>query len=88
MDKTINSKFSLCLGKFYMFCVHVITVDVERFSGLNAHSFSPIEVFVFIEIFLRCLGKKCSLFSVIKERCLYSRKNFYSTLENHENRKV
>ena len=33
------------------------TVDVERFAGLNVHSFNSIEVFT--EIFLRYLDYKC-----------------------------
>ena len=57
------------------------TVNVERFTGLNINGFNPIEVFV--EVLLRCLGQKC-LFSVIKERCLYSQENLHDTLENHE----
>ena len=44
--------------------------------------FQPIEVFA--EIFLRFLGQKCLLFSIIKERCLYSQKNFHGILENRE----
>ena len=55
-----------------------------RFTGLNIRGFSAIEVFA--EILLRCLGHKCSLFSTIKERCLYSQKNFLSTPENREKR--
>ena len=62
------------------------TVDRERFAGLNIHGFNAIEVFM--EIFSRCLGHKYSLFSIIKERYLYSQKNFYSTSENRENAKV
>ena len=58
------------------------TVDRERFAGLNIHSFSVIKVFT--EIFLHCLGYKCSLFSAIKEMRLYLRKNFLGTPENHE----
>ena len=58
------------------------TVDVERFAGLNVHGFSYIKIFM--EILLRCLSQKYSLFSIIKERCLYSWKNFSSTLENYE----
>ena len=58
------------------------TVDGERFSGVNIHSFSIIKVFM--EIFLHCLGHKYSLFSIIKERRLYSWKNFHITPENHE----
>ena len=58
------------------------TVDVETFAGLNVHGFSFIKVFA--EILLRCLGQRYSLFSIIKERCLYSWKNFSSTLENYE----
>ena len=59
------------------------TIDVERFAGLNIYGFSPIKVFA--EILLCCLGHNCSLFSAIKERCLYSPKNFHGTLENREN---
>ena len=55
------------------------TVDVERFAGLSIHSFNLIEVFA--EIFTCCLGQKCLLVSINKERCLYSRKNFPNTLE-------
>ena len=61
------------------------TVDVERFSGLNVRSVNPIEVSA--KILLCCLGQKCLLFSVIKERCLYSRKHFHGTIENCENHK-
>ena len=59
-----------------------ITVDGERFAGLNVHIFNPIEVFA--EILSRCLGQKCLLLSLIKERHVYSQKIFCSTLENHE----
>ena len=60
------------------------TVDRERFTGLNIHSFSAIKVLT--EILLHCLGHKCSLFSTIKERCLYSQKNFCGTTENRRKR--
>ena len=59
------------------------TIDGERFTGINVHGFSPIEVFM--EILLCFLGHKCSLFSIIKERHLYSWKNFRGTPENCEN---
>ena len=62
------------------------TVDGERFTGLNIRGFSAIKVFA--EILLHCLGHKCSLFSTIKERHLYSWKYFHSTPENRENVKV
>ena len=58
------------------------TVDGERFAGLNICSFSAIKVFT--EIVSHCLGHKYSLFSTIKEKRLYSRKNIRSTPENHE----
>ena len=61
------------------------TVDGERFAGLNIHGFSAIEVFT--EMFSRCLGHKYSLFSIIKERHLYSRKHFCGTPVNREKRK-
>ena len=58
------------------------TVDGERFAGLNVRVFNPIEVFA--EILLCCLDQKCLLFSIIKERQLYSRTNSRGTLENRE----
>ena len=60
------------------------TVDEERFAGLNIHGFSAIKVFA--EIFSHCLGHKYSLFSINKERHLYSQKNVRGTPENHEKR--
>ena len=61
---------------------HMMDVpDKERFTELNIHGFSAIEVFT--EIFLCCLAQKCSLFSIIKERRLYSQKNLHGT-ENRE----
>ena len=59
------------------------TVDVETLAVLNIHSFNRIEVFA--EMLLHCLSQKCLLFNVIKERCLYSWKNFHSTLKNYKN---
>ena len=47
------------------------TIDRERFAGLNARVYNPIKVFA--EILSRCLSQKCLLFSIIKERHLYSR---------------
>ena len=58
------------------------TVDRERFAGLNVCIFDLIEVFV--EILSRCLSQKYLLFSIIKERRLYSWEKFRGTLENHE----
>ena len=58
------------------------TVDGERFAGPNVRIFNPTEVFA--EILSRCLGQKCLLFSMIKERHLYSQENFHGTLENRE----
>ena len=54
---------------------------MEKFAGLDVCGFNPIEIFA--EILSRFLGKKCLLFSVIKERCLCSWKNFHGTLEDH-----
>ena len=56
------------------------TVDRERFAGLNVRVFNPIKVFA--EILLCCLGQKCLLFSILKERHLYTWENFCGTLEN------
>ena len=64
----------------------IATIDGERFAGLNVHVFNPIEVFT--EILSCCLGQKCLLFIIIKERHLYSWENFCDTLENHENANV
>ena len=58
------------------------TIDGERFVGLNICGFSAIKVFT--EILSHCLGHKCSLFSTIKGRHLYSRKNSHGTPENRE----
>ena len=60
------------------------TVDVERFAGLNVHSFNLIEVFA--KILLRCLHQKCLLFSIIIKRgtYVYSWKSFCGTLETCE----
>ena len=62
------------------------TVEGERFTGLNVHCFSPIEVFM--EILSCGLAHKCSLFSTTKERHLYSWENFRGTSENCQNAKV
>ena len=62
--------------------IQLFIVDGERFAGLNISGFSTIKVFT--EIFLHCLGHKCSLFSIIKERRLYSWINLHSTPENRE----
>ena len=43
---------------------------------------------VFMEILSHCLGHKCSLFSTIKDRCLYSRKTFVVLLKIVKNAKV
>ena len=53
-----------------------------KICWLNIRGFSAIEVFA--EIFLHFLGHKYSLFSINKERHLYSRKNVHDTPENHE----
>ena len=42
-----------------------VTVERERFTGVNFRGFSTIKVFT--EILSRCFGHKCSLFSTIKE---------------------
>ena len=60
------------------------TVDGERFAGLNIRGFCAIKVFT--EILSCCLDHKCSLFSTIKERRLYSWKNFCGTTGNREKR--
>ena len=60
---------------------NIHTIDGgERFIGLNIRGFSAFEVVT--EILPRCLAHKYSLFSTIKERCFYLRKNFFDTPEN------
>ena len=73
----------LCPAKVNMY---IYTLDMERFAGLNILGLGPIKVFA--EMLSLCLGQACSLFSIIKQRCLYSQKNFHGTLENCENTKV
>ena len=68
-----------------LFCIdhwQLLIIDVERFAGLNVHGFNLIEIFT--EILLCCLDQKCLLFSIIKEKCLYSQKNFCGSPENHK----
>ena len=62
---------------------NVSTVGVERSTALNVHGFNPIEVFA--EISSHYFGQKCLLFSIIKERYLYSRINFHGFPKNHGN---
>ena len=75
----------VCLFRGDQIFVDIVTVNGERFAGLNVRVFNTIEVFV--EILLRCLGRKCLLFSIIKDRHLYSQENFHGTLENRKKRK-
>ena len=44
-----------------------------------SYSVNPIDIFT--EIFLCCLGQKCLLFSIIKQKCLYSQKIFVVLLK-------
>ena len=68
--------------------IEVILEIVHRGGGVlivkpyKRHFFSAIKVFM--EILPCCLGNKCSLFSTIKERCLYSQEKFHGTPENRE----
>ena len=64
----------------------LITVDGERFAGLNICGFCAIKVFA--KMFLHCLGHKYSLCSIIKERHLYLWKSYCDTAENREKHKV
>ena len=72
----------LNLGAFQDFTI-ATTVDEERFTGQYVHISNPYEAFT--ETLLHFLGQKCLLFSIIKERHLYSWENFCGTLENREN---
>ena len=58
---------------FQAYATTTVITDLERFAGLNVCSFNPIEFFV--EILSCCLGQKCLLVSIIKERPLYLWKN-------------
>ena len=62
------------------------TVDVERFAGLNFHSFNPTGVLV--EILLHCLGQRCLLFSIIKKGAYIHRKTFAAPLKTVKTTKV
>ena len=73
----------ICLLPYHS--LYIPYIDMERFAGLHICSFNPIEVFC--EIVLRCLGQKCLLISINKERCL-SQKKFRDTLENMKTMKV
>ena len=83
------SVFNLGLYVCQIFCFSsevADTVHGERFPGLNIHGFGAIEVFT--DILSHCLGHKCSLFSTVKERRLYSQKNFHGTPKTVKNMKV
>ena len=79
--ETYHQKCDIQYGR----CI-VYTIDGKRFTGLNVHVFNPTEVFT--EILSCCLGQKCLLFSIIKERYLYSWEIFCGTLETVKNAKV
>ena len=79
--KTLQAHFTLCIQQVDTL---LTTVDGKRFAGLNTHGFSIIKVFA--KIFSCCLDHKYSLFSIIKEKHLYSRKNFRGTPKNREKR--
>ena len=81
LTASINSK---AIHTHFILTTH--TVDGERFARLHIHGFSAIKIFT--EIFSCCLGHKYSLISTIKERYLYSRKNFHGTPETVKNTKV
>ena len=80
--KTLGIKVEFNSPSFYLLYPRGYTVDRERFTGLNIRGFSAFEVFM--KILSHCPGHKCSLFSTIKERHLYSRINLYGTPENRE----
>ena len=63
-------------------CVATYILYMEIFTELKIHGFNPTEVFA--DIFSHCLGQKCLLFSINKERRLYSQNNFSGILENCE----
>ena len=78
----LTQQLAICHELFIREIVLKTTVDRERFTRLNVHGFRLIEVFM--EIFLRQLGYKCSLINIIKERRLYSWINSHGTPKNHE----
>ena len=82
----INVNMSKILNITYKLLLESNTIDRERFAGLNICGFSAIKVFT--EIFLCCLDRKYSLFSIIKERHLYSWKTFTVLLKTVKNVKV
>ena len=62
--------------------IHIPTyiVDVERFAGLNIHSFNPIEVFVFTFPWSEVL-------IINYRKALISQRNFHKTPKNYKNYK-
>ena len=62
-----------------MFIIPCITINGERFAGLNIRGFSPMKFFT--GIFSRCLGQRFYYLTIVK----YSWENFHGTLKNHEN---
>ena len=59
-DAHFNS-FNSCMPSICLFPKLTITVNVERFTGLNIHGFNPIKFFV--GTLLQCLGQQCLLFN-------------------------
>ena len=60
-------------------------IDVEKFTGLNVHSFNHIEVFVEIS---STSAYYVLIFSIIKQWCLYSQKSFHGIFKTVETSKV
>ena len=57
-----------------------ITINVERFAGLNIHGFNPMKFFA--EIISCALATSVYYLPIVKN----SRENFHGTLKNCENR--
>ena len=57
------------------------TVDVERFTGLNIHSFSPMKFFA--EILSQCISHQCLYYYLPIAK--NSQENFCGTLKNRKN---
>ena len=63
-----------------IFTMTLITVDMQKFAGLDFHGFNPTEVFA--EMLSCFLSQKCLL---RKSGAYIHGKNFHGTLENCEN---
>ena len=65
-----SKSFVICPVLFYITIFSYTTDKRGKIHWAKLSQFQPLKVFV--GILSQCLGQKCLLFSIIKERCLYS----------------